>query len=207
MNAFRIVKSVKSPCQDMVPYRYARLWKRALGVMLILILTASAQAQEQKASEYKIKATYLYTFGHFVQWPANATTIQSPSFSICVIGEDPFGAVLDGILVGETIDGKAVVAKRVATPQEALDCRVLFISSSEDSRLKEILGPLEKAGVLTVSDIPQFSRRGGMIEFIMVSNKIRFAVNLSTAHDAGLILSSDLLKVAAAVMKTSQVED
>ena len=66
-----------------------------------------------------------------------------------MIGEDPFGAVLDGILVGETIDGKAVVAKRVATPQEALDCRVLFISSSEDSRLKEILGPLEKAGVLT----------------------------------------------------------
>jgi hypothetical protein len=99
------------------------------------------------------------------------------------------------------------VAKRVVKPQDAVNCRVLYISLSEDSRLKELLAALDKAGVLTVSDIPQFSQRGGMIQFVVVGNKIRFEVNLTSAQDAGLTLSSDLLKVAAAVRKTSQPGD
>jgi hypothetical protein len=84
-----------------------------------------------------------------------------------------------------------------------LDCRVLYISASEDGRLKEILAGLDKSGVLTVSDIPQFSQRGGMIQFVLVGNKLRFEVNLTNAQTAGLTLSSDLLKVAVAVRKSS----
>jgi hypothetical protein len=178
-----------------------------LIVMLALLQIPVLQAQQPKASEYQVKATYLYNFGRFVQWPPNVTAAKGDSFSICVIGLDPFGSSLDTILAGETIDGKTVVAKRVAKPQDAVNCRVLYISSSEDSRLKEILAGLDKAGVLTVSDIPQFSQRGGMIEFVMAGNKIRFEVNLTSALDAGLTLSSDLLKVATAVRKTSQPGD
>ncbi len=129
------------------------------------------------------------------------------SFSICVIGQDPFGSILDTILSGESIDGKVVVAKRIAKPQDAVNCRVLYVSKSEDGRLKDVLAAIDKAAVLTVSDIPQFSQRGGIIQFVMAENKIRFEVNLTSAQDAGLILSSDLLKVAAAVRKTSQPGD
>ena len=92
-------------------------------------------------------------------------------------------------------------------PEDALNCRVLYISSSEESRLKQVLMGLDKAGVLTVSDIPQFSQRGGMIQFVTAGNKIRFEVNLASAQEAGLTLSSDLLKVAATVRKTSQPGD
>jgi hypothetical protein len=184
-------------------------WQRlpVLIMMLVLLRIPVLQAQQPKASEYQVKATYLYNFSRFVQWPANATAAQGDTFAICVIGEDPFGSALDMILSGETIDGKNVVAKRVLKPQEAVNCRVLYISPSEDSRLKVILVGLGKAGVLTVSDIPQFSQRGGMIQFVMEGNKIRFEVNLTSAQDAGLILSSDLLKVAAAVRKTPQPGD
>jgi YfiR/HmsC-like len=189
--------------------RYQRVWQcpAAIIVMVALLHIPVLQAQLPKVSEFQVKATYLYNFGRFVQWPLNATAAKGDSFSICVIGQDPFGTALDGILSGETIDGMAVVAKRVAKPQDAVNCRVLYISLSEDSRLKELLPALDKAGVLTVSDIPQFSQRGGMIQFVVVGNKIRFEVNLTSAQDAGLTLSSDLLKVAAAVRKTSQPGD
>jgi hypothetical protein len=60
---------------------------------------------------------------------------------------------------------------------------------------------------LTVSDIPQFSQRGGMIQFVLVGNKLRFEVNLANAQAAGLTLSSDLLKVAVTVRKSSQSGD
>jgi hypothetical protein len=175
---------------------------RAL-VIFFLLHSTYLPAQQTKAPESAVKATYLYNFSRFVQWPADAAAAKGDAFSICVLGEDPFGAVLDSILSGETIGGKPVMTKRVARSQDALDCRVLYISASEDGRLKEILAGLDKSGVLTVSDIPQFSQRGGMIQFVLVGNKLRFEVNLTNAQTAGLTLSSDLLKVAVAVRKSS----
>jgi hypothetical protein len=192
-----------------VPQAHGLLWYRLSTalVMLFFITPSSLRAQQTKASENEVKAAYLYNFGRFVQWSPGAIAAKGESFPICVFGQDPFGAVLDTILSGESIGGKAVVAKRVSKAHDALDCRVLYISASEDSRLKEILAGLDKAGVLTVSDIPQFSQRGGMIQFVVVANKIRFEVNLTSAQDAGLTLSSDLLKVAVAVRKSPQPGD
>jgi hypothetical protein len=77
----------------------------------------------------------------------------------------------------------------------------LYISSSEENRLREVLAALDKSAVLTVSDIPRFSQRGGMIQFVQENNKIRFEVNLASATAAGLSLSSELLKVAIIVRK------
>lgn len=101
------------------------------------------------------------------------------------------------------MDGKSVVARRISKPEEGLDCRVLFVSASEDPHLRGDLTVLEKIGVLTVSDIPRFSERGGMIEFVTDGDKVRFEVNLSNAKDSGLSLSSDLLKLAVAIRKNS----
>ena len=188
-------------------HKHARRFITVLSLVLFLQHVSLLRAQQPKASEYDVKATYLFNFGRFVQWPANAPAAQSDSFPICVIGKDPFGPALDKILSGETIDGKAVVAKRVVKAQDAANCRVLYISSSEGNGLKELLAALDKSAVLTVSDMPQFSQRGGMIQFVMEGNKIRFEVNLTSAQDAGLTLSSDLLKVATAVRKISQPGD
>src|SRR5713226_7204565 len=160
-----------------------------------------AQGQHSKPQEYEVKATYLYNFARFVEWPSSSAAAKSDSFAICVLGQDPFGPALDAIVAGESIDGKATLAKRVSKPQDAVSCRVLYISSSEDNRLKEVLAALDKSGVLTVSDIPQFSRRGGMIQFVLDGNSVRFEVNLTAAESAGLTLSSELLKVAVTVRR------
>jgi hypothetical protein len=161
----------------------------------------SLRAQQPKASEFQVKAAYLFNFGRFVEWPDQNSTAN---FEICVLGSDPFGGALDATLAGGTIAGKSVTAKRISSPQEINSCRILFISSSEENRLKEDLQALEKARVLTVSDIPRFSDRGGMIGFVSEGNRIRFDVNLDSATGAGLTLSSELLKVATNVKKNSR---
>jgi hypothetical protein len=175
----------------------------AVSMVLLFCGEPNTLAQQAKPKEYEVKATYLYNFARFVGWPVSAESAKSDPFSICVLGQDPFGPALDSVLAGENIDGKAVVAKRIARPQEAVSCRVLYISSSEDRQLKEILAALGKMAMLTVSDIPQFSRRGGMIEFVLEGSKIRFEVNLASAEGAGLSLSSELLKVATTVRRNS----
>ncbi len=164
-------------------------------------------AQQPKPSEYQVKAAYLYNFGRFVKWPAGVAAGKGDSFAVCVLGQDPFGSTLDSTLAGEALDGKPVVIRRIARPQDAADCRILFVSSTEEHHLKEILAAIDQASVLTVSDIPGFSRRGGIIQFIAEGDRVRFEINLASAESARLVLSSELLKVAAAVRRSTRSGD
>ncbi|MGC1685023.1 MAG: YfiR family protein [Candidatus Acidiferrales bacterium] len=149
-----------------------------------------------------MKAVYLYNFGKFVDWPtANPTASKDDLFQICVLGRDPFGPYLDSILAGETIQNRKLAARRIANSREAANCRILFISNSEAPRIKVILNSVDKSGVLTVSDTPGFTADGGMIQFVLTENKVRFEVNLVAAERSGLTLSSQLLKVATQVKR------
>jgi hypothetical protein len=183
-----------------------------LSILLAAVLAFSiggapiAQAQQPKASEFQVKAAYLYNFGRFVAWPSQIPAEASDVFKICVLGADPFGSTLDATLATGTIGGKSVTAKRISRPQDIDSCRILFISTSEERHLKDVLSALDSASVLTVSDIPRFSERGGMIGFVLDGDRVRFDVNLSSAQSARLTLSSELLKVATNVRKDSHSE-
>jgi hypothetical protein len=159
----------------------------------------SVLAQQSKPAEYEVKAVYLYNFSKFIEWPP--ASFREEAFTICVLGHDPFGPLLDATLAGETIGNKKPAARRVASAREAANCQILFVASSEAGRVKQILASIDKPGVLTVSDLPDFMASGGMIQFVLQDNKIRFEVNLTAAGKSGLILSSQLLKVAVSVRK------
>jgi hypothetical protein len=161
-------------------------------------------SQQSKPSQYQIEATYLYNFSRFVAWPQQASTAKGGAFGICVLGTDPFGPSLDTILSGENVGGRMLIARRISKAQDASGCQILFVAASEETRLGDILQALDDSSVLTVSDIPEFSKHGGMIQFVMAGDKVRFEVNLKKASDAGLTLSADLLKVAVAVRRDPQ---
>lgn len=174
-------------------------------VAWLLTGVASPYLQGSGPTEYEVKAAYLYNFGKFVQWPPRSAAGQTSSFAICVLGEDPFGAALNSAVAGESISGMSVVVERILKPQDAVDCRILFISSSEESGLSDILQALGGKSVLTVSDIPDFNQRGGIIQFVLENNEVHFEVNLDAARRAGLTLSSQLLKVAIRVRRHRRV--
>lgn len=175
---------------------------RCLLALSILFLASFAFSQ-QKPSEYQVKAAYLYNFGRFVEWPSEILGGQ-PSFTICILGEDPFGPALDAMVTGATIAGKSVTAKRISSPQNLDECRILFMTSTEAISLNKIIEAGNKHAVLTVSDMPEFASKGGMIQFVSEDKRIRFEVNLTAAQSARLTLSADLLKVATAVRRTSE---
>ncbi len=171
----------------------------ALFLLLCLMPSNSQCAADSAPTEYEVKAAYLYNFGRFVKWPK--ATGRADSFDICVLGQDPFGRSLGSTLAGQTIEGARVLARRISKPLEAADCRIVFISSSTQDQLASILADVEKMSVLTVGDMPEFTRRGGMIQFVLEGNKVRFEVNLVTAERAGLNLSSQLLRIATHVKR------
>ncbi len=179
----------------------ARAISRYLVFLLFLSLfgAQTSHAQQTHPTESQVKAAYLYNFGKFVTW-TGTNAGSSASFDICVLGKDPFGVVLDSTVAGGNIGEKRVTAKKISSLQESDHCRIVFISSSEQARLKAILAAAKAGGTLTVSDIPHFADKGGMIEFVPQENRIRFEVNLPATEEAGLTLSSELLKVATRVI-------
>jgi hypothetical protein len=199
-------RAARGPCgvaQPIVLCGLRWLW----GALFAAVLAVSSHAQASKANAGQVQAAYLYNFGKFVKWPAVAPANQSGSFIICVLDQDPFGDTLLSTLSGETVAGKPVVVRRLAKPQDASACHILFISGSQARDLKEILSSLDEAAVLTVSDMPDFSKRGGMIQFVLEGDRIRFEINLAGAEKSHLIFPSELLKVAAAVRRPARSGD
>ena len=165
---------------------------------------ARAADQGQHPTEAQVKAAYLYNFGKFVRWQTPADT---NTFDICVLGKNPFGSTLAATVTGEQVGGKSIVARDVVGVPETSHCKILFISRSEEGRLKLVLSAAKKSNILTVSDMPDFVERGGMIGLVNIEGKIRFEVNVGSVNEAGMTVSSELLKVAVKVVGTNQSEE
>lgn len=185
--------------------RRDRMSRRRRTMLFVPMLMAwvgmspCSAAQQPSAGEYQVKAVYLLNFGRFAEWPA--ITSKDDLFPICVLGTDPFGKFLDDTITNEVINNQKLIARRIANARDAATCKILFISNSEAGRIKETLSILKKTTILTVSDIPEFLNYSGMIQFVVTENKVRFAVNLTAAANAGLTLSSQLLKVATEIKR------
>jgi hypothetical protein len=172
---------------------------RALTVAFLLaqIPAAIPSVPPSKPSEYDVKAAYLLNFGKFVR--TSVPLAPHSAFEICILGHDSMGSSLDALAVNSTIDRVPVHVTHLADITGAKSCEIVFISTTESDHLREDLAILGNDDVLTVSDAPDFLQRGGMIQFVLVSNHVRFAVNLDAVNRTHLILSSELLRVASSV--------
>jgi hypothetical protein len=147
----------------------------------------------------QVEAVFLFNFSQFVDWPPQAFPQPDSPIVIGVLGSDPFDGTLDEVVRGEMVKGRPLVVRRFQHVEQLTDCHILFISRSERPRLEPIVQTLKGRSILTVSDLDEFASQGGVIGFILMDNKIRLRVNLQAAKDAGLTLSSKLLRPAQIV--------
>jgi len=194
------------------PFPRASLTKRGSAALrhgllaLWLLLPLAGATAQPKPSEYDVKAAYLFNFGKFMRLSGGTGEAHRANFEICILGRDPIGHVLDDITANESIDNRAVRVMRIGDAPAARGCDVVFISADEGEGMAADLAALGRADVLTVSDAPDFLKHGGMIQFVMQGDHVRFAVNLDAVDRTHLILSSELLRVASSVMGTPPEE-
>jgi hypothetical protein len=93
-----------------------------------------------------------------------------------------------------------------ATPDNARNCDIAFLSDSEGPRIDKDIATLAGSNALTVSNAGGFLQHGGMIQFALVQNRVRFSVNLDAVNKEKITLSSELLKVAMSVNGTASGE-
>jgi hypothetical protein len=164
-------------------------------VGLVSLWIGRPVGQVQVARQEDIKATYLYNFAKFVQWPKGGSGDAVTSFRIEIIGRDPFDGRFDQLMIGKEINDQPIdVIHSLAAPS-ATPVRIAFVSTSEAKRLDSLLNTYRRNGVLTVSDIPDFTKRGGMIGFIVELGAVRFKINQAAVEQSELRVSSRLLSL------------
>jgi hypothetical protein len=180
--------------------RCRRVLQSRRKVFLLGICLLAVVARAQSATEYQVKAAFLFNFARFVEWPADAFPSVDSALQICVLGQDPFGRDFEQVIVDKTVNGHRIeIAHPEGVPQ-ARACQILFIGASEKVRLSSILQGLKGASVLIVGDTPGFAALGGAINFVIDEGRVRFEINLKAAELAHLKISARLLTVAKVVL-------
>ena len=173
-----------------------RRLRRRLALLLIASGLLGAAAP---VSEYQLKAVFLFNFAQFVEWPPAALPRENEPFVIGVLGKDPFGADLDDVVRGETVNRHPLAVARYHDVAEVRDCQILFIAASELAQLEGILAALKGRSILTVTDAEGPTVRGVMIGLLRQDNRIRLRIDLQATKASNLTISSKLLRPAEIV--------
>ncbi|MDY6948824.1 MAG: YfiR family protein [Pseudomonadota bacterium] len=163
---------------------------------LAMLTTAavSAPPDDVVQREDQFKAAYVFNFVKFVAWPED--TAADPLL-VCFVGAErvygAFTATIDRSRPGM----RRLAALQIADASPAGTCNVLYIDAATASGYALPHAP----NVLTISDADGFAANGGMIELFTENHRLRFVINVGSAQQAGLRISSDLLKLAVDVRR------
>ena len=150
-------------------------------------------AQSETGREYELKAYFIYTFTRYIEWE---DLEKDSAFVIGIIGNSKLVSPLEKIASSKLVNNKKITVKQWDQFKNTEKCHILFVSKSERNNLAEIVNKIEGKHILTVGDTRGFAKQGICINFIIVSDKIRFEINRKTTENSGLKVSSQLLKLA-----------
>jgi hypothetical protein len=169
--------------------------KSICSILVLFCLVCSlflqgSYADTSPADEYKIKVGYLFNFTKFITWSEEA----SESFNICILGNDPFGEIIDPI-EQRTAFNLPIKLFRLTAIDKAVHCHILYMGSNVSA--KTIAASTKNT--LTVGEEPAFITQGGMIAFVTQQDKIKLHINLKLLQQSGLKISAKLLEVAEVI--------
>ena len=174
-----------------------RFWRSPLSGLIALGLTLSWSAAGAASLEYQVKAAYLYKLLSFVDWPAGSLPPPGAPLNLCVVGDDPFGSVLDQAAQNQKVDGRSLLVRRIATVSKSSDCQVLYIAGSKRQSVANALQAVKGAPSLTITEASE--ARGSIVQFVVKEGRVRFTIDVTAAAQNGLTISAKLLSLALSV--------
>ncbi|WP_298235677.1 YfiR family protein [uncultured Azohydromonas sp.] len=179
------------------------LWRLSgLALLLVLLSLPAPRAQPASATEYQVKAAYLLKFGSYVEWPPQAFEQHDSPFVIGVLAADPVAEEVERAAVAAVVEGRPVRVRRLEQSDAGTaGTHMLFIDRSRSGQLADTLALTRGRPLLTVTESEQALAHGGMINFVIVENKVRFDIALAPAEASQLKISARLLSVARRVLK------
>jgi hypothetical protein len=138
-----------------------QVWLLALIAAVWWLSRPSLAQQSAPSSECEDKAGFLLNFLKYVEWPSLTDSDTNAPLKICLIGEDRIGTSLSSLMKSKTINGRTVVLEHCDDGcASRRQCRLLFVSGSENRRLEEVLAAVKHLPLLTVGGKRRFFGEG-----------------------------------------------
>jgi len=178
-----------------------RLPAFAIGLGLAFTALGSAPGfarvpQDTSASEYDIKAVFLYQFTRYLQWPEGT---EPEVFTIAVLGDSKITEPLLEIAKKKTVGTKSIVVRPCSKIEEIGRPRILFYAKSAVPEIAQVLEKIRGTDVLVVGEAEGLASRGVAINFILQEGTVKFEMNEKALNEARIRSSSQLLRLAILV--------
>lgn len=177
-----------------------------------LLMPGMALAQANNAqvvvaeSECKVKYVYLYSFGLLTKWPEATFKSTNNNFVIGVLGDKPFGHILDAIAKRKKIENRRIVIRRFKTMDDYQPCHILYVTESISQKdAKSAAIELNNEPVLIVGEIADFEFDGGVIAFRINNGNVKFSLNVDAVKRRQLMVSARLSRLAQTVSDTDRL--
>lgn len=171
------------------------------AAILLLPSTTFAAADAQRINQ--VKAAFILNIARFVAWPPEALDQQSNRLLLCLYRSNPFGEAIEGI-AGEQVSGRRLEIAAVRNLAESVACNILLIAADELKSYVEDPQPEASRPILVIADRTGEEAHKEPLGAVIVSlvrngSRIGFEINLDRSRQAGLKMSSKLLKLATIV--------
>lgn len=148
----------------------------------------SVVAEESENRESQIATAYLYHFTKFTEWP----TVLSV-FHYCVYDDANFTDLLRTTYKGKNIGEAAIEVKNINSQTKLEDCQLIYFPNNSPA---DFLRKVSEHAILSVGIQKDFIENNGVIYLFVEDQKLRFYINNNVAINAGLKISSQLLKLS-----------
>lgn len=178
------------------------MWTFALLSFPVL---CSSGTQDYVVEEYQVKLAYLVNFISYSEWPASSSA-PTDIFTIGIAGDPSFAALFKPI-ENKKVRGKKLRILQIQDGSETdqlMQCSIVFISSRIAHQEKEIITSLANKPILTAGESKDFLKNGGMVNFILHNENIRFSLNRNAARKAGVRFRSGLLRLAVTILDNNE---
>jgi hypothetical protein len=174
------------------------------GLLLLTLTLAGTPypvdgAGPARADSRDVKAAFLINFLSFAEWPATKLGAPSAKFTIAILGDPSFAALVESVAAGRVVSGRAIAVQAIDAPELAATAHLLFIAPSQARRLPAVLRAVADSTVLTVGDTDGFARDGVAINLYTFDSRVRIEVNSTAAARAGVKLNANLMRLARIV--------
>ncbi len=168
--------------------------------LVVLSLPVRSAIAEIDAPD-KLKAAYILSFAKLISWPQDVLPSSNTNLVFCAAATESLINELRNYS-GKVIQGHRVQIVALGKRGDSLGCHIVYIDPRYSFRWFERVERIR--GQLWVGGEEGFIGKGGVINFYIDGEKLRFEISVEHANDSNLDISSRLLNLAKIVGRVEE---
>ena len=188
--------------KQLLSYKIPLFFKIFCVVLLTVFFSFISTSSKAQYTPTQMKIALIVHFIEHTKFPPEAFKSPKEMIQIGILGEDPFGDELESFLAHYKINGRGLRVRRKKNASDLWGCQVIYISTSEQDKLSDILDYFRRYPTLTIGDnLKDFVEGCGIINFVTVNNKpYRFELNIEAAQKSNIVLDVGLFRMAQRIV-------